>query len=140
MGKIEEGYSLEQHVEGQSRHLDAPELGLDLAREMEELRQGAPFGTNGHSAKTLVKYTDLRVVLMAFKSGARLGQHRTVGQLSIQVLEGRVRLVLEREQFELSKGGLFALGSSVPHDVEAIEESAVLLTIAWPQVGVASHP
>ncbi|NOK10376.1 cupin domain-containing protein [Corallococcus exercitus] len=107
---------------------------------MEELRQGAPFGTNGHSAKTLVKYTDLRVVLMAFKSGARLGQHRTVGQLSIQVLEGRVRLVLEREQFELSKGGLFALGSSVPHDVEAIEESAVLLTIAWPQVGVASHP
>ena len=36
MDKSDEGYSLEQHVEGQSRRLDAPELGLDLARELED--------------------------------------------------------------------------------------------------------
>ena len=35
---------------------------------------------------------------MAFKPGASLGQHRTVGQVSIQTLEGRVRLMLERGQ------------------------------------------
>jgi hypothetical protein len=40
----------------------------------------------------------------------------------------------------LVKGGLFALGSSVSHDVEAIEASAVLLTIAWPNSGGAAHP
>jgi quercetin dioxygenase-like cupin family protein len=140
MEEIEEGYSLEQHVEGQSRRLDAPELNLDLARSLEEVRQGAPFQTNGYGAKTLVKYTDLRVVLMAFKPGARLGPHRTAGQLSIQTLEGRVRLMLEAEEIDLAKGGLFALGSSVSHDVEAIEASAVLLTIAWPSAGGATHP
>ena len=140
MDKSDEGYSLEQHVEGQSRRLDAPELGLDLARELEELRRGAPFRIKGYGAKTLVKHTDLRVVLMAFEPGASLGQHRTVGQVSIQTLEGRVRLMLERGQIELSKGGLFALGSSVPHDVEAVDASAVLLTIAWPYAGGATHP
>lgn len=65
---------------------------------------------------------------------------RNVGQLSIQTLEGRVRLVLEREQIDLAKGELFALGSSVSHDVEAVEASAVLLTIAWPSAGDATHP
>ena len=140
MEQMDEGYSLEQHVEGQSRRLDALELNLDLARELEEVRRGAPFRTKGYGAKTLVKHTDLRVVLMAFEPRARLVQHRTVGQISIQTLEGQVRLTLEGGQIDLSKGGLLALGSSVPHDIEAIEASAVLLTIAWPNAGGATHP
>lgn len=140
MGRIEEGYSLEQHVESKSRRLDAPMLCLDLVKELEELRQGAPFLANGHNAKTLVKHPDLRVVLLAFKSGATLSQHHTVGRLTLQTLEGRVRLTLESERIELYKGGLFALGSSISHDLEALEPSAVLLTIAWPTAGGATHP
>ncbi len=140
MDRIEEGYSLDQHVEGQSRRLDAPMLRLDLAQELEELRQGAPFRTNGHNAKTLVKHADLRVVLMALKPGANLTQHRTVGRLTLQTLEGRVRVTLESKQIELSKGMLFALGPSISHDLEAVEPSAVLLTIAWPTLPGATHP
>ena len=134
MDTIEEGYSLEQHVEGQSRRLDALMLRLDLPQELEELRQGAPFQTNGHNGKTLVKHPDLRVVLMAFERGATLRQHRTVGRLTLQILEGRVRLTLGSEQTELSTGMLLALGPSVSHDLEAVEASAVLLTIAWPML------
>jgi quercetin dioxygenase-like cupin family protein len=140
MGKIEEGYSLEQHVEGQSRRLDSPMLHLDLSQELEELRQGAPFRINGHNAKTLMKHPDLRVVLMAFKPGASLSQHHTVGRLTLHMLEGRVRVSLESERIELSKGMLFALGPSISHDLEAVEPSAVLLTIAWPAAGGAIHP
>jgi quercetin dioxygenase-like cupin family protein len=69
---------------------------------------------------------------MAFERGASLRQHRTVGRLTLQMLEGRVRLTLESEQIELSTGMLLALGPSVSHDLEAVEPSAVLLTIAWP--------
>ena len=36
------------------------------------------------------------------------------------------------EAFSLPAGGLLALGQGLPHDVEALEESAFLLTIAWP--------
>jgi quercetin dioxygenase-like cupin family protein len=140
MGTIEEGYSLDQHVEGKSRRLDAPMLRLDLAKELEELRQGALFRANDHNAKTLVKHPDLRVILMAFKSGATLSQHHTVGRLTLQTLEGRVRLTLESERIELSEGVLLALGPSISHDLEAVEPSAVLLTIAWPAAGVATHP
>jgi hypothetical protein len=33
----------------------------------------------------------------------------------------------------LRAGGLVALDRGLPHDVEAIEDSAFLLTIAWPR-------
>jgi hypothetical protein len=34
--------------------------------------------------------------------------------------------------FDLPPGGLLALDQDVPHDVEALEDSSLLLTIAWP--------
>jgi hypothetical protein len=33
--------------------------------------------------------------------------------------------------FDLPAGGLLALDQALPHDVEALEKSALLLTIAW---------
>jgi len=132
MPKLEEGYSLEDHTEGASRQLDAPMLRLDLAKEFDELKQGDAWRVGGHTAKTLVKHADLRVVLIALKAGSSLGEHHTGASLSLQTLEGRVRLKLSTEVVELPRGGLLALGSAIPHDVEALEESLVLLTIAWP--------
>jgi len=132
MERIEEGYSLEHHVEGEPRHLGAPLLRADLSKEIEELRQGAAWRVGGHNAKTLVKYPDLRVVLIAFKQGTTLGEHKTKGRISIHTLEGHVLLKLGSQVVDLPKGCLLGLGPSVPHDVEAVEQSAILLTIAWP--------
>ncbi|HVG60208.1 MAG TPA: cupin domain-containing protein [Hyalangium sp.] len=132
MARIEEGYSLEHHVEGESRHLGAPLLRLDLAKEIEELRQTVSERAGGHHAKTLLKHPDLRVVLMALKKGATLGEHKTKGRISIHTLEGHVLLNLEGQVVDLPAGCLLGIGPSVPHDVEAVEQSVILLTIAWP--------
>jgi quercetin dioxygenase-like cupin family protein len=35
--------------------------------------------------------------------------------------------------FDLPQGNLLALDRGVAHDVEALEDSAFLLTIAWPE-------
>ncbi len=132
MSNIEEGYSLENHIEGTSRHLDAPLLHLDLARAFEGLKQGKTWEANGHNAKTLVKYPDLRVVLIALKRGVALGSHHTIGRLTLQTLEGHVRVKVSTGDADLPQGALLALGPSITHDVEAVNESLVLLTIAWP--------
>jgi len=81
MTEIEEGYSLERHVEGEPRRLDAPVRHLEFASELEELRTGRVWDLSGHNAKTLVKHEDLRVVLIALKQGTKLGEHHTIGQL-----------------------------------------------------------
>jgi quercetin dioxygenase-like cupin family protein len=40
---------------------------------------------------------------------------------------------VKNESFDLASGHLLALERGIVHDVEALEESAFVLTIAWPK-------
>ena len=109
----------------------APYLEFDIVRELEQLHReaGWQFGQN---AKTLVKYDGLRVVLIALKARSKIPGHHTEGQISIQTVAGHIQVHAQGRTFELGAGGLLALDQGLPHDVEALEDSAFLLTIAWP--------
>lgn len=109
----------------------APYLEFDLRKELERLH-GEPEWTKGQHAKTLVKFDDLRIVLMALRAGARVPEHRSRGRISIQTVVGHIVVRAEGRTFDLGIGALLALDQGLPHDVEALEDSAFLLTIAWP--------
>jgi len=111
--------------------LASPFLEFDLAFEMDRLRKESTWNT-GQNARTLIKYDDLRVVLIALKAGTRIPEHRTKGRISVQLLSGHVRLNASGRAFNLLPGSLLALDAGAPHDLEALEESAVVLTVAWP--------
>jgi quercetin dioxygenase-like cupin family protein len=106
-------------------------MEFELLAEVHRLQAETTWNT-GQNARTLIKYDDLRVVLMALKSMTQIPEHKTDGRLSIQVLTGHVRVRAAGRTFNLRAGGLLALDHAVPHDLEAFEDSAVLLTIAWP--------
>lgn len=110
--------------------LTAPLLTLDLNREIEQLRSEGRW-QSGHTAKTLAKYPDFRVVLIVLKTGGRLDQHRTEGRISVHPLEWRIRFSTTERSVELVPGQLLTLEHNIPHDVEGIVDSAFLLTIAW---------
>ena len=110
--------------------LSAPLLTMDLNREIEKLRSEGRW-QSGHTAKTLVKYSDFRVVLIVMKAGGRLNKHRTDGQISVQTLDGRIRFSTAERSVELAAGQMLTLEHDIPHDVEGIVDSALLLTIAW---------
>jgi quercetin dioxygenase-like cupin family protein len=80
-----------------------------------------------------VKYDDFRVVLIALNAHARLPEHHTKGRISIQTVAGHIVVRADGRTFDLPTGTLLALDHDVPHDVEALEASACLLTIAWPR-------
>jgi hypothetical protein len=65
------------------------------------------------------------------KSGTRMRQHGAEGRISLQQLKGEVRIHLADRKVTLSTGQLLVLDCGVLHDVEALEESALLLTISW---------
>ena len=111
------------------RALAAPVLSFSLRTEVEQLRQQQSYQNGEPSGRTLVKEPDLRVVLLALRAGARLKEHHAPGPISIQVIEGPIRVSLPAESVDLTAGQLLALESGVRHDVEAIEDSAFLLTI-----------
>jgi len=111
--------------------LAAPLLTLDLNREIEQLRSEGRW-QSGHTAKTLAKYPDLRVVLIVMKAGGRLEKHRAEGRISVQTLDGKIRFNTAERSVELPAGQMLTLERSIPHDVESTVDSAFLLTIAWP--------
>jgi quercetin dioxygenase-like cupin family protein len=113
--------------------LIGPLLEFDLAAETEQLRQEDPWKTTSRNAKTLVKYADLRIVLIAMKSGTRMEGHKADGSISIQGLTGKLHLHLPNHTVELPAGRLLTLERALPHDVEALEDSSFLLTISWPK-------
>jgi len=50
------------------------------------------------------------------------------------VIQGKIRVHLPEDRLnELEPGELLTLDRCLEHDVEALEESAFLLTIAWPE-------
>jgi quercetin dioxygenase-like cupin family protein len=64
-----------------------------------------------------------------------MAEHKSDGRIAVQVISGHVRIHADGRTFDLRAGGLLTLERAVPHDVEAIDESALLLTIAWPGRG-----
>jgi len=110
--------------------LAAQTAHLNLAEEIERLRSEPAWQEFDRNAKTLVKNPELRVVLLALKSGARLEQHWAAGPVTIQALAGRLRLHLPEHTVDVEMGELAAIGPGMRHDVEALEPSAFLLTIA----------
>ena len=115
-----------------AQHLTGRALDFDLGAEVERLHEEPAWGQGDRNAKTLVKQPDFRVVLTAMKAGARLAQHEAAGRITIHALEGRLRVHLPDASSDLPAGRLLALDRGVPHDVEAINESAFLLTVSWP--------
>jgi quercetin dioxygenase-like cupin family protein len=89
---------------------------------------------SGRSSETLVKYNEFRIVLVRMKPGSYMSHHRAEGPISIQVIQGSIRVHLPEDRTDdLRTGELLTLDRCLEHDVEALEESAFLLTIAWPE-------
>ena len=119
-----------QFIEGT---LSVPLLEFDLAEEIRQQRQEDSWlrGT-GRSSTTLVKHPDLRVVLISMKANTQMHEHKTTARISVQTIAGHVRLRLPERTVELPAGHLVVLDQCLAHDVEALEDSAFLLTLSQP--------
>ena len=118
--------------------LESAFLQFDLRAEAEQLRResGSKAGQN---AKTLVKYDDFRVVVITLDAGTHIPWHHTAGRVSIHAVSGHVRVRAGDRAFDLPAGSILALDRTLPHEIEALEQSAVLLTIAWGEAAIETR-
>lgn len=102
-----------------------------LARQ--QLTLAATAG-GGHTADTVYGGHEkvLRQTVIGMVAGARLGEHENPGEATVQVLLGRVRLTAGEDAWEVRRGDLIIVPDA-RHSVEALEDSALLLTVAKPR-------
>jgi quercetin dioxygenase-like cupin family protein len=136
-------------ISDQNRHVAShpevltrlPELAYEVIRrnisdELEKLTNAPSWRLEaGRSSETIVKYPEFRIVLVRMKQGSYMSHHRAEGPISVHSVLGKIRVHLPDDCMEeLGPGDLLALERGLEHDVEALEECAFLLTIAWPEV------
>ena len=116
-----------------SHRLSGKKLEFLLKAEDEALRERAASASSGRAAKTLAKEGRLRALLIALKRGAVLKQHHTDGPVSIQCLRGNVAITVDDASTELTSGGLLILDAKVQHEVKAIRDASLLITMSFPR-------
>lgn len=99
-----------------------------LARE---LLTAAAGSSNGRSARTVYggHAKVLRQTVIALTAGTMLDEHENPGEATVHVLRGRVELIGGDTTWEGSAGDLLIVPPE-RHALKAIENSAVLLTVA----------
>ena len=112
------------------RPATVPLLHVGLAEQLARLKQESTWRTSGRNAITLTKEPALRVVLMLLGKGTKISEHQAAGPLTFHVLTGSVTFRADARVESLGTGELIVLESTVAHEVEALEESACLLTLA----------
>jgi quercetin dioxygenase-like cupin family protein len=109
-------------------------LQFDLLAELRLLRQEDSWQRQtGRSSKTLAKYPDFRIILVLMKANTQMNEHRAEGRISIHQLLGKMCIHLPDQKINMEVGQLLVLDCGMVHNVEALEESAFLLTVAWPK-------
>lgn len=115
-----------------ARPLAQASMVFDLEAELAALRRESAWHRNGHNARTLAKYADLRIVLAAAQRGVSMKTHEPNERIAVQVLRGHVRFGAGDRVIDVREGQLVTLDKSTAHGIEAVEESAFLLHVSWP--------
>lgn len=115
--------------------LDGNMLGdvmhFDLLAEIQNADESKPWPA-GRLTKTLLKKSDLRVLLLSLEKDSFIKEHHADGTIAIQVIRGTIAVLAQNQTYSLPPHSLLTLAASIKHEVRALEDSTFLLTIAWP--------
>lgn len=99
-----------------------------LVRDHLEKASTASSGRSAHTIHGGHEHV-LRQTLIALRSGSGLDEHASPGEATLQVLHGRVTLVAGEQSWDGVTGDLITIPDA-RHALQAIEDCAVLLTVA----------
>jgi quercetin dioxygenase-like cupin family protein len=119
-------------ADNQHRDVNQPTMIFNIADELREMKAGEQWKISHRGAKTLVKNDALRMVLVALSKGLRLDEHKAEGAITVAVAQGSVRFSANGEDKILASGALLTLAGGIPHAVEALEDSAFVVTVVQP--------
>lgn len=103
---------------------------FDLRHEIQKVRQMQAERPNDRVTNAVVSFPLLKLLVASISKGTAWTKHSAPGRITVQVLEGRIRMNALQESVELSAGQVFALEAGIPHDLLGLEDSVFLLTVA----------
>ncbi len=113
-----------------AQRFDFASLVFDLHEELANLRTETSPNSHGHRQKALFKHSDRTIALFAFEPGGSLPEHSTNGTVTIEVIEGELRVTVGGDQKSLGSGQLLVLAPGTRHAVSARVQAGFLLQVS----------
>ena len=110
------------------------QIAVDIRAEIARLKREPAWASGDRHGSSLVKGDGINVALMVLKAGAKLQEHHTRAPITLQVIEGRINFVAGGKKQVVTAGTILALDRAIEHSVEALEESAIVLTVGGEQM------
>ncbi|MGO1245546.1 MAG: cupin [Sphingobacterium sp.] len=98
--------------------------------ETTSILDGIEYNANRPVVSVLLQSTAGKEMRIVFRKGQQLKQHKVGFPIVIHVVEGRIDLGAGPERCEFTVGSLIALEANVLHDLIAIQDSIVRLSIS----------
>lgn len=120
------------------KKLDQPMMAFAIAEEISKIKADQPSTNQGKRSAVLAKNEHISIVLAVLARGEALQEHQTDGQITVTVVQGAIRFDALNERVRLNAGGLLTLRPAIRHSVEALEDSAFVITVCAPTKAPAS--
>jgi quercetin dioxygenase-like cupin family protein len=123
-----------RHAGHENLLAQSKQVTVDVEAEIGRLKSEPAWASGDRHGTSLVKGDGINVALMLLKKGAKLQEHHTRAPITAHVLEGRINFIASGKTHLLTAGMLLALDRAIAHSVEALEESALVLTVGGEQI------
>jgi quercetin dioxygenase-like cupin family protein len=93
------------------------------------LYQDLEFNEKKPLIKVLLETPFTKEIRIAMHRGTEMKKHKTSFPIVVEIVDGTIDFGVHNEILNLQKGSLISLESNVPHDLKALEDSVIRLTL-----------
>jgi quercetin dioxygenase-like cupin family protein len=128
---MKESTSMQRDIDRDARLSEGPQA-FQIDEQVERLRSDESYREAGKSSIILARKEHLRVVLSALEHAKEMEPHHTAGPFALHVLEGSVQVNWDDQSSILREHDLLTFPAGIEHSVQALEDTAFLLTLFQP--------
>ncbi len=88
------------------------------------------FGENKIATELIIETAFSKEIRILMKAGQLMKEHKAPFPIIVHILQGRIDFGLEGVKHTLVQGDIITLAAHVPHDLMALEDSIVRLTLS----------
>ena len=88
------------------------------------------YNDNKPAISVLMETDFTKEIRIAMKAGQEMKEHKTAFPITVELVEGEIQFGVKGEIMELKRGDLIALEGNVPHNLKAISDCIVRLSLS----------
>ena len=98
--------------------------------KIESFNENLDFNDNRIVIKVLLESSFSKEIRILLKQGQIMKEHQAPFPIIVHVLEGEIDFGVQGHIHQLKKGDMITLAGNIPHDLTALENSVVRLTLS----------